>query len=59
MLLQDLFLGAIGCYYCWIHGNTGCIQAVSEESELDRRQWHFDNELRTILDSPDHRHLLQ
>ena len=31
----------------------------SEESEIDRRQWHFDNELRTILDSPDHRHLLQ
>lgn len=31
----------------------------SEESELDRRQWHFDNELRGVVDSPDHRHLLQ
>ncbi|CAJ1381125.1 unnamed protein product [Effrenium voratum] len=29
-----------------------------EDSELDRRQWHFDEAKRAIVDSPDHRHLL-
>jgi len=30
----------------------------AEETDLDKRRWHFDDEMRAVLDSPDHRHVL-